>query len=91
MSYSIADARNQLSRVVHEAETRGPVELTRRGEAVAVILGIEEYHSLAASRRGVWEAIEGFRTQWDAESLGIDPDQIYGDVRDRSPGREFSW
>lgn len=37
-TYSIAEARNDLSSVVREAEAGQPVTLSRRGKAVAVVL-----------------------------------------------------
>ena len=50
-AYSIAEARNQLSRVVHEAESTGEVQLTRRGKPVAVVLSMDEYRRLNGSPR----------------------------------------
>jgi|GEM_PF-279436 len=44
--YSIAEARDSFARVVHETEVNGPVELTRRGERVAVLLSAEEFDRL---------------------------------------------
>lgn len=49
--YSIAEAKNRLSHVVHEAEDDGPVELTRRGKTVAVILSSDEYRLLERQGR----------------------------------------
>jgi prevent-host-death family protein len=37
-TYSIAEARNDLSHVVREAEAGRPVTLSRRGRAVAVVV-----------------------------------------------------
>jgi prevent-host-death family protein len=89
--YSIAEARDNLPGVVHEAEGGTRVELTRRGKPVAVLLGIEEYGRLAEGRRDFWEAYEEFRREFDLAQLGIDPNEVFGGVRDSSPGREFSW
>jgi hypothetical protein len=38
-----------------------------------------------------WDAMQKWRREYDVENLDIDPDEIWGDVRDKSPGREFSW
>ena len=89
--YSIAEARHNLPGVVHEAEGGTRVELTRRGKPVAVLVGIEDYERLAEGRRDFWEAYEEFRRELDLAELGINPDEIFADVRDSSPGREFSW
>ena len=39
----------------------------------------------------LWEAMVEWREEYAVEELDIDPDEIWGDVRERSPGREFSW
>ena len=46
-TYSIAEAPDQLSRVVHQAEEDGPVELTRRGKTVAVVVSADDCERLA--------------------------------------------
>ena len=89
--YSIAEARENLSGIVHEVEGGSRVELTRRGKPVAVLIGIDEYQRLAGGRRDFWEAYEEFRREFDLTSLGIDPKESFGDIRDSSPSREFSW
>lgn len=82
--YSIAEARNQLSRVVHEAEDDGVVELTRRGRAVAVLVSVGEYERLRQPRpSSVWEAIREYRSQG-----AHDEDVVLDGLRDPSPGRE---
>jgi len=45
--WSIASAKAELSHVVRLAHRR-PQVIERRGEAVAIVLGIEEYRRLAA-------------------------------------------
>ncbi|RMH19097.1 MAG: type II toxin-antitoxin system Phd/YefM family antitoxin [Acidobacteria bacterium] len=90
-TYSIAEAKNHLSRVVHEAEKEAPVELTRRGRPVAMVVAVEDYRKLRAPRRSPWEAIRDFRAQHDMAALDLDPDEIFAQVRDRSPGKDFSW
>lgn len=89
--YSIAEARDNLPGVVHEAEAGARVELTRRGKPVAVLLSLDEYERLARGRRSFWESYAEFRREFDLAELGIDPDEIFGGLRDSSPGRDFSW
>lgn len=48
--YSIAQARNQLSELVHQAESGKAVKLTRRGKPVAVVVSLATYESLSASK-----------------------------------------
>ena len=90
-SYSISKARDHLARLVHEAEAGRTIELTRRGEPVAVVLAIDEYRRLAAPRPGVWTAISRFRARRSASDLGIDPDDLLNGVREPSEGRDFDW
>jgi prevent-host-death family protein len=86
--YSIADARDRLARVIHEAERGSRIELTRRGRPVAVILSLGEYVQLRDSPKTFREAFEEFRSHFNLDSLAIDPAKIWGESRDHSPGRE---
>ena len=40
--------------------------------------------------RGFWELYQEFCRTHDLVALDIDPDEIWGDVRDLSPGRDFN-
>jgi prevent-host-death family protein len=84
---SIAEARINLPRLVREAEAGKPIEITRRGESVAVLLGLKEYERLATRARRFSEAWDAFVQEVDIPELGIDPEAIF-DVRDRQPGRD---
>lgn len=87
-TYSIAEARNQFAAIVRDAEdTNQPVQVTRRGQPVAVILSAEEYAKLLANqpKRDFWTAYLEWRQKWDIDNLDIDPDDIWADVRDRTP------
>lgn len=87
--YSIAEARDNFHRVVHEAESGETVELTRRGKPVAVLLSLEEYRRLATGRQSFWEAYEKFRRRHEGSE--VETEDVYADVRDPSAGRSFSW
>jgi prevent-host-death family protein len=71
-SYSIAEARNQLARIVHDAEKGQFVELTRRGKPVAVLVSAHEYERLCAAKENFWEALCRFRDDSDLKRLNID-------------------
>jgi prevent-host-death family protein len=71
--FSIAEAKTQLTKVVREAERGKVVQLTRRGEPVAVVLSQGEYRKLRAAARkekpmGWMDAIN----QWRAETGGVE-------------------
>lgn len=46
---SIADAKNRLTELLYEAEEGQPVQVTRRGQPVAVLLSEAEYARLRAA------------------------------------------
>jgi prevent-host-death family protein len=82
--YSIAAARNNLARLVHEAEAGQPVELTRRGSAVAVVVSAHDYAQLAGKAPLLMDLVVEFRAEYGVDDLG----DVFGDVRDRSKGRD---
>lgn len=84
--YSIAEARNHLARLVHDAESGSPVELTRRGKRVAVLLSISQYELVLRGKPSFWAALSSYRKQADLECLDVDT--IFKDVRDTSTGRQ---
>lgn len=90
--YSIAEARDHLAQVVHEAEKGVPIELTRRGKPVAVLVSTREYRRLTG-RPTFWEAYQAFRQKYAPElaELEDDVEDPFAGVRDRSTGRDFSW
>lgn len=89
-SCSIAEARDNFTAVVQEAERYSVVELTRKGESVAVLLSIDEYRRLRAGRKSFWDAYSGFRDRVDLQRLDVEPETFEG-LRDASPGRETGW
>jgi prevent-host-death family protein len=86
--HSLAAARRNLAAVVRSVEKGAVVELTRRGEPVAVLLSARDYDGLTRGAGSLWEAIRRFRRTADLEELRIE--DVYRDVRDRSPGRKVS-
>ena len=71
------------------AEQGRPIEITRRGKPVAVLLSTREYARLVRGGRGLWQGIQTFRREHDAEVLRrLDIDEALGGVRDRAVGRE---
>lgn len=84
---SIAEARKDLPTLVREAESGKTVELTRRGESVAVLIGQRQYQRLISPSRRFSEAWEDFVREVGPASLKIDPDDVFAEVRDDAPGR----
>lgn len=80
---SIAEARNDLSGVVREAEAGRPVTLSRRGRPVAVVVSASDYARVASKRRTVADAIDEFRRLRAVDLANED----WLPERDSSPGR----
>ena len=87
--YSIAEARQDLAAIVHEAETVGPIQFTRHGKGVAILLSQVDYDRLTAGRKDFWEAYEVFRGLSEFADVDVEPDIFT--VRDTSPGRDVSF
>jgi prevent-host-death family protein len=88
--HSIAEARNSLPSLVRAAESGKAVELTRRGEPVAVLIGRREYERLIMKYRAFSEVYEAFTRKFDLRELAIDPDELFAGTRDDLNGREVS-
>jgi prevent-host-death family protein len=87
--YSISEARQDLAAIIHEAETAGPIQFTRRGRSVAVLLSQADYEQLTSRQKDFWEAYEAFRALPDFVDVDVDPEVFT--VRDASPGRDVSF
>ena len=70
----------------HHPLRRSPPIVTH---ALKVLKPIDIRDSIALSKVIVLcpVDVEGIRAQMNIEGIAIDPDEIWGDVRDRAPGR----
>jgi antitoxin Phd len=84
---SIAEAKNRLPTIIHGVEKGPPVELTRRGKPVAVLLSIQEYRRLSRKYTGFWNAVSEFRRGIEDEGIDISDSDFTG-LRDQTAGRE---
>ena len=92
MTYSITKARNQFATLIRNAEENNqPVQVTRRGQPVAVILSAEAYARLVANQpqHNFWAAYQEWRQKWNVSDLDIDPEEIWGDVREHAPAPDY--
>ena len=90
---SIAEARDQFTRLVHQAERGEAVHITRRGRPVAVLLSEAEYQRLSrgSSRPTFWEAIQAMRADPGFEPVDLQPEEV-ASWRDRAAeGRDVEW
>lgn len=89
---SIAEAKTQLTRLIHQAERGEAVHITRRGKPVAVLLSEDEYARLCRRReqRDFWELITEMRADPAFEPVDWTDEEVDA-WRDRQPAREFEW
>lgn len=90
--YSIAEASDNFTSIVHEAESGDTVEVTRHGKPVAVLVAPKEHEPATEERRGFRVAYREFRERHPnfAEDA-MEPDEWLERDRNPSPGRDFSW
>jgi prevent-host-death family protein len=62
---SIAEAKNTLTHLIHEAERGEAIHITRHGKPVTVLLSEEAYEQLKSREQQTdfWHAIQAWRTQ----------------------------
>jgi prevent-host-death family protein len=85
--YSVAEARRNLPTVIEEALAGTEVSLTRRGQAVAVVISIAQYEQLQGRRQEFAKAYEAFRSRFPEGAGGIDP-EYFDSLRERGAGRK---
>jgi prevent-host-death family protein len=89
---SIAEAKNALTRLIHQVERGEAIHITRHGKPVAVLLSKEAYERLIAQEQHMdfWQAMQAWRAQASFDWPELTPEEV-DSWRDRSPGREYSW
>lgn len=88
-TYSVAEARQNFARLIRSAERGKAIEITRRGEPVAVLLSAAEYLALIGERAPFTEALHRLRERLEVEDLGIGNEEFEG-LRGESAGREVA-
>ena len=87
-SYSVAQARAALPKILRAVEGGEPVEITRRGKPVAVLVSRSEYDVLLQPRQGFASAYDAWRRSLSDEDLAGLGD-AFEPARDPSPGRDI--
>ncbi len=86
--YTIVDAKNKLTSIIHSVETGQAVKLTRHGRPVAVLLSIKDYQRLNRKREGYCNALNAWRKNMAKEEGMVITGEEFEGVRDNSSGRE---
>lgn len=87
--YSIAEARSCLPTIIDQAEAGAAIELTRRGEPVAVVVSHREFERLRGKRLHFSDAYRKFVEQYSLEEIGVE-DDFAASTRDKTTGRKVS-
>ena len=88
---TIAEAKNNLSHLIHQLEVEEPIHLTRYGKPVAVMMSEIQYNQLISPVKSLNSAILNWRSQLDEPSDIALSDKELKTIRKESSGREFSW
>ena len=87
--YSIANAKNSLSRIVHEAEEGETIHLSRRGKLVAVLLFLQKsIKKMNKKQSSPADALQQFLMDKNHKDVDIDP-AVFEGLRVKSSGREL--
>lgn len=88
---TIADAKNNLSHLIHQLEFEEPIHLTRYGKPVAVMMSESQYQALVSPPKSLNLAILNWRSQLDEETdVGLTVGEL-NVIRKESSGRDFTW
>jgi prevent-host-death family protein len=85
--YSIAEARSRLPSLVDEAESGVAVELTRRGQPVAVLVSRREFERLRGTRSNFSDRYRIFLERHSLDEIAVENDFAVS-TRDRTAGRK---
>ncbi|MBE0471807.1 MAG: type II toxin-antitoxin system Phd/YefM family antitoxin [Methyloprofundus sp.] len=88
---TIAEAKNNLSQLIHSLEAEEPIHLTRYGKPVAVMMSESQYKHLISPAKSLNSAILNWRSQLDYSADVSLSDKNLKSMRKESAGREFSW
>jgi prevent-host-death family protein len=86
---SVAEARQHFARLIKRAQQGKTIEITRRGEPVAVLLSASEYLAMTGERPSFMDALNRVRERLGVDELEIGNSDFEG-LREQSPGREVS-
>jgi prevent-host-death family protein len=86
---SVAEARRNFARLIKRAQQGKTIEITRRGEPVAVLLSASEYLAITGERPSFVGAMRQIRERLGVEALEIGDAEFEG-LREESPGRDVS-
>ncbi len=84
--YSIAEAKNNLPQLIHKVEEGTPVQFTRRGKPVAVLLSTDEYQRMRQTLVSPAKALQYFLSDPAFNDINISP-ELFDELRPKESGR----
>jgi len=85
--YSVGSARANLPAILDDVQSGRVIQVTRRGQPVAVIMSPAEYATLERRQSTFGEACADFRERFGVQQLGLDR-RFFQALRDPRPGRK---
>ncbi len=90
---SVAEAKNHLPALIHEAEESGPVEIVRHAKPVAVIVAHDEFERMKreAGVTSSFARVLEWRKKYAKDLDALDVEGALSGTRDQRPGRRVKW
>jgi prevent-host-death family protein len=94
--YLIEQASDPIDKLVHQVESSGPVEVIRAGKLVAVLMSAEDYRRSHNPKKNFMDSLLEIRQRYGLDDRNLDEsdisdaefDEVFNNLRDKSPGRE---
>ena len=84
------DAKNRLSKLIRGVESGQPVELSRHGKPVAVLVDADSFHHALGGQLRFKELFDTFCRDWPAAQADRDVEGVFANVRSPDTGRGVS-
>jgi prevent-host-death family protein len=78
---SIAEAKSQLAHWVHEAEAGRPVQITRRGKPVAVLVSVPAFRRSHRTAKSFTAFLKTWRDEAQLAGIDLADDDTFKGVR----------
>ncbi len=90
-TYSIAEAKNQLPRILRDLTQVGEVHLTRYGKPVAILLSAAHYQALQRRQGLTFSDVLANVRQHMNEEVGIEDTSLFDGDRHQQHDRDFAF
>lgn len=86
--YSVEQIPGNLNKIIQDIQQGEPIQIMQQGKSIAVMISATEYERLLQEKNSFSSALNQFRAELVEEGIEINPDEVWGEVRSRLPGRE---